>query len=61
MGSQIGEKIGSDKLLRAYGEVVRVVPRGGKLAPGMAVRFRDMDGADRAALDAFLIARATAD
>lgn len=52
---------GSDKLLRAYGEVVRVVARGGKLAPGMAVRFKDMDGADRAALDAFLIARATAD
>jgi uncharacterized protein (TIGR02266 family) len=48
---------GSERIVHAYGEVVRVVKRGGKKAPGMAVAFKDMDPASRASLDAFLISR----
>jgi len=48
---------GSERVIHATGEVVRVVKRGSKHAPGMAVRFQEMDGASRASLDAYLISR----
>ena len=48
---------GSERIIHAYGEVVRVVKRGGKAAPGMAIGFREIDPASRASLDAFLITR----
>lgn len=48
---------GSEHVVHASGEVVRVVGRGTRSAPGMAVRFRELDPASRASLDAFLISR----
>lgn len=48
---------GSERVIHATGEVVRVVKRGARGAPGMAVSFKDLDDASRASLDAFLIAR----
>jgi len=48
---------GSERAIHAMGEVVRIVPRGAQGAPGMAVLFKELDAADQAALDAFLISR----
>lgn len=52
-------KLPDGRAINAQGEVVRVIPRGnaGGAAPGMAVNFKNLDSATRAALDAWVLSR----
>ena len=48
---------GSTRSIKAFGEVVRIVRKGTRATPGMAVLFKTIDPASKASLDAFLIAQ----